>query len=129
TKIKLPDHPKLHCIGSIEYKDMPNLYRQYDILLSPTVREGLPMAVMEAMGCGLSVIATDCSSLPELIDEAKGGYLCPLGDVHCFAEKINLLADSHHIRTEMGEYNRSKVESHFTLEKMVAQYRDLFSSL
>jgi len=51
---------------------------------------------------------------------------CPVGDVGAFAEKINLLADSPKLRHEMGEYNRSKVEKMFTLDRMVKEYRELF---
>jgi len=113
-------------VGRVEYSDMPQLYRSADMLLSPTVREGLPLAVMEAMACGLSVVATNCSSLPELIDEGKGGFLCGLGDVDDFAAKINLLAENKALCQEMGAYNRAKVEEMFTLNRMVSEYKELF---
>ena len=80
-----------------------------DILLMPTVREGLSLAVLEAMSCGLPVVASNCSSLPEQIDEGLGGFLCPVGDVNMFAERLNYLADSPKIRKNMGQYNREKV--------------------
>lgn len=75
------------------------------------------------------MVATDCSSLPELIDHGKGGFLCPLGDVDAFAEKVNLLAESPALRREMGEYNRAKVERLFTLERMVLEYEELFEKV
>ena len=100
-----------------------------DILLMPTVREGFGLAVAEAMACGLPVVASDCSSIPELIDDGKGGYLCPIGDVDAFAEKINLLAESPTLRREMGEYNRTKVEKLFTLDRMVKNYQALFEEV
>jgi len=64
-----------------------------------------------------------------LIDGGKGGFLCPLGNVNSFAEKINFLADNPELRREMGEYNRVKVEKMFTLERMVAQYQELFEEV
>jgi len=54
---------------------------------------------------------------------------CPVGDVGAFTEKINLLADSPQLRHEMGEYNRSKVEKMFTLDRMVSEYRNLFEQV
>jgi len=129
TRKNLSDLPNLQSIGPVRFEDMPNHYRQMDILLMPTVREGLSVAVLEAMACGLPVIASNCSSLPEQIDEDKGGCLCPVGDVNDFAEKINILADSPNLRREMGEYNRSKVEKNFTLDKMVSEYRNLFDEV
>jgi L-malate glycosyltransferase len=129
TKNTLLGHPKLRCLGTIPHPDMPHVYQQMDMLLMPTVREGLSLSVLEAMACGLPVVASDCSSLPELIDNGKGGFLCPVGDVAAFAEKINFLAQAPELRRQMGEYNRAKVEKMFTLERMVSEYRELFESL
>jgi len=75
------------------------------------------------------VVATNCSSLPELIDEGQGGFLCGLGNVDDFAAKINLLADNEALRQEMGAYNRAKVEDMFTLSRMVAGYSELFEEV
>ena len=119
----------LRSLGEIPSKDMPLVYRKHDILLSPTVREGFGLAIAEAMACGLPVVASNCSSIPELVDHGKGGFLCPVGDVDAFAEKINLLADSPGLRKEMGEYNRAKVEKMFTVERMVNEYKDLFEEV
>ena len=119
----------LKAIGPIPFEQMTDRYRGMDILLLPTVREGLSLSVLEAMACGLPVIASDCSSLPEQIDHGKGGFLCPVGDVDAFAERINILADSPRLRPEMGEYNRAKVEKMFTLERMVNEYRGLFEEV
>jgi glycosyltransferase involved in cell wall biosynthesis len=119
----------LYSVGSVSFEDMPDCYRQMDILLMPTVREGFGLSVAEAMACGLPVVASNCSAIPELIDDGKGGFLCPVGDVNAFAEKINLLADSPQLRREMGAYNRSKVEKLFTLERMVKEYQELFEEV
>ncbi len=129
TNDSLADHPRIRCLGKISYADMPDVYRQADLLLFPTVREGLSLAALEAMACGLPLVASNCSSLPELLDHDQGGFLCPLGDVQVFADKINQLADDARLRREMGEYNRSKVEKAFTLERMVKEYRYLFDEV
>ena len=95
----------------------------------PTVREGFGLSIAEAMACGLPVVATNCSAIPELIDEGKGGFLCPPGDVAVFAEKLNILAGSPEMRREMGEYNRAKAEKQFTLGRMVREYDRLFNEV
>ena len=122
----LAGHPRLVNVGRVPYKDMPALYQSADILLFPTVREGFGLAAAEAMACGLPVVATNCSALPELIDDSKGGFLCCLGDVGGFADKINILAVNEVLRKEMGQYNRVRVEELFTLNRMVAEYQELF---
>jgi glycosyltransferase involved in cell wall biosynthesis len=129
TQKNLPAHPNLKNIGAIPYSYMPIIYQDADILLFPTAREGFGLAVAEAMACGLPVVATNCSSLPELIDDGKGGFLCPVGDANAFAERINLLSDSPSLRREMGEYNRAKVEKMFTLDRMIKEYKELFQEV
>jgi glycosyltransferase involved in cell wall biosynthesis len=129
TKKKLPAHTNLKNIGAVPYSYMPKVYQDADILLFPTVREGFGLAAAEAMACGLPVVATNCSSLPELIVNGKGGYLCELGNVDEFAARINELAASPALRREMGEYNRAKVEKMFTLDRMVKEYQDLFQEV
>lgn len=129
TRNTLPYHDNLKPIGPVPFKGMPTRYHQMDILLMPTVREGLSLAVLEAMSSGLPVVASDCSSLPEQIDNGRGGFLCPIGDVDAFADKINFLAESPKLRQEMGEYNRAKVEKYFTLEWMIKEYKNLFEEV
>ena len=119
----------LKAIGPIPFEEMADHYREMDILLLPTVREGFGLSVAEAMACGLPVVASNCSSIPELVDHGKGGFLCPVGDVDAFAERINILADSPRLRREMGEYNRAKAEKMFTLERMVNEYKNLFEEV
>ncbi len=116
-------------IGKIAYSQMPGLYRDVDMLLMPTVREGLSLAVLEAMASGLPVVATDCSSLPEQIDHGKGGFLCVPGDVGDFAARANQLAADAGLRREMGEYNRARVEHQFVLGRMQEDYLRLFQQL
>ncbi|MDY6843678.1 MAG: glycosyltransferase family 4 protein [Thermodesulfobacteriota bacterium] len=125
----LSSNPRLKCMKSVPFETMPDCYRYMDILLVPSVREGFGLTIAEAMACGLPVVASNCSAIPELIENEKGGFLCPVGDVNAFAEKINVLADSPKLRREMGEYNRAKVERLFVLERMVSQYKELFESI
>jgi glycosyltransferase involved in cell wall biosynthesis len=126
---KLEMTENLESIGSIPFDEMPACYRSMDILLMPTVREGFGLAVAEAMACGLPVVASDCSAIPELLIHGKGGFLCPVGDVDAFAEKINLLAENYELRREMGEFNRARVEAHFTLRLMIRKYQELFEEI
>ena len=87
------------------------------------------MAVAEAMACGLPVVASDCSSMPELVDDSKSGFLCPVGDTDAFADRINILAASEKLRHEMGDYNREKAIREFSIDKMVEGYERLFSKV
>ena len=127
--VKLNGAMRLRYIGKIPPEQMPELYQSADILLLPTVREGLCRAALEAMSTGLPVVTTSASSMPELIHHERGGYLCDLGDTEAFAQAINLLAEDRKRRIEMGEYNRARILEHFNARKMIEAYRDLFEKI
>lgn len=122
----LINHPRANCLGSVPHNEMPSLYNQADIFLFPSIREGFGLAIAEAMACGLPIITSNCSALPELVDNNKGGYLCEVGDVEAFSERVKRLAQSPQLRKEMGQYNRIKAENFFALDRMVSSYKALF---
>ena len=122
-------HPRLRPLGRIPHEKMPDVYREMDILLFPTVREGFGLAAVEAMACGLPVVATNGSALPEVVTDGQGGFLCPLGDVAAFVNAVQALADDTALRQRMGAFNRVVVEQRFTLSQMIAEYEAVFDSL
>jgi len=126
---ELPAHPRLECVGSIPHARMPEVYGRADVLLLPTVREGFSMTVLEAMACGLPVVASDCASLPEQVEHGKGGFLCPIGDVGALAAALNRLAGSPDLCRQMGEFNRRKAENEFPLGAMVKGYEAIFKEV
>ena len=117
---------RIKFIKKILPEKMPELYKSVDILLLPTVREGLSRAALEAMSAGLPIVSTNISSMPELIHHGKGGYLCNLGDVDAFSSAINKLAENENLRDQMGEYNRSRIVTEFSAKKMIDNYIKLF---
>lgn len=121
--------PGLHPLPAVPHEDMPALYQAHDILLFPTLREGFGLVAAEAMACGLPVVATDCSSLPELVVDGKGGLLFAPGDMAGMREKVLRLAQDATLRAEMGAFNRERVEKDFGLERMLLAYREIFASL
>jgi glycosyltransferase involved in cell wall biosynthesis len=125
----LPALPNLIDLGMIRHADMPELMRSVHLLLFPTFREGFGLVAAEAMATGLPVIATNCSSLPELVEDGRGGYLCAPGDVAAFADRISQLAENPGLRNEMGEYNRARAERLFSLDRIVRQYQALFEEI
>ena len=128
-KGSLPSDSRLEPIGNVPHAEMPSRYRQADILLSPSVREGFGLAVAEAMACGLPVVTTNGSALKELIVDGKGGFLCEIGDVGSFASRINRLAGDSALRRTMGQFNRERVEKLFSLPRMVREYGELFARI
>jgi glycosyltransferase involved in cell wall biosynthesis len=116
-------------LGQVRHAEMPAVYRETDILFMPSVREGFGLCAAEAMACGLPVVGCDSSALAELVVNGQGGVLCGTGKLDCYVNAITSVAEDPGAAPEMGAFNRSRVEQHFTLERMIREYRDLFTEL
>lgn len=116
----------LHPQGRVPHQEMPALYRRFDALLLPTVREGMSLALLEAMASGLAVVASEVASNPELIAEDEGGLLCPVSEPEAYAAALRRLAADRELVRRMGAHNRRVMEQRYTVERMVAGYRALF---
>ncbi|MGB0721600.1 MAG: glycosyltransferase family 4 protein [Gammaproteobacteria bacterium] len=123
---RLPDHPRLEPLGPVPYARMHTLYQQADMVLYPSFREGFGLVAAEAMACGLPVVASDNSSLPEVVDHGLGGFLCETGSVEAHLNALMTLADSPARLRDMGHHNRERAEERFDERDMFAAYRALF---
>jgi glycosyltransferase involved in cell wall biosynthesis len=121
-------HPRLVSLGSIPYSKMHLAYQQADILLFPAYREGFGLCVAEAMSCGLPVISTRCSAIPELVTEGFGGFLVPPGDFPAMLEKILLLLQQTSLRESMGAWNRTRAIEYFDRKRMANEYQAIFAN-
>lgn len=130
THATLNSHdPRLRCLGRLGPDGLREAYTRCDIFLFPSRLEGFGYPVAEAMACGKPVVATNYASLPELLDDGAGGYLCPRDDVDAFVDRIRSLAARPELRAEMGAYNRARIERHFTLRQTVENYLRLYEEL
>lgn len=84
-----------------------------DLLLLPSLREGMPVALLEAMSLGVPVIASKISGVVEIVREMETGILIPPGDAAALAEKILLLLSSDPMRSSLGEAGREEVRRRF----------------
>lgn len=80
-------------------------------------REGIPVALMEAMMCGLPVVASGVSGIPELVSHGETGYLVAPGDPWSLADRLAELAAAPELRKRMGTAGREKVLTDFDLSR------------
>lgn len=119
----------MHSVGRINDKDvLIKTYQQADALLFPTRLEGLPLCALEAQSCGLPVIATNGSSLPETVENGLTGILCEQDDIEAFANAARTLANDEVRWHRMREAARQRVEDRFTLDAMIDDYIALYRS-
>ena len=125
----LAEQPKLQKIPRVAHSQMHMIYQDSDIFFFPTVREGFGLVVAEAMACGLPVVVSNCSSMPELVVHGKGGFLFEPGNRAQMLEYLLRLSREPGLRQEMGAFNRERVVREFPLDRMIKGYRDVFEHL
>ena len=90
-------------------RDMENWYRASDICVSSSRIEGLPFNVMEAMACGLPVVASAIKGHQDLVCNGENGFLYPFNDTKAFANAVQRMQDAN-VRQRMGEAASSSVQ-------------------
>jgi glycosyltransferase EpsD len=107
--------------------DIEHLLKIADIAVSSSNREGLPVNVMEAMACGLPVIATHNRGHSELIINDKNGYIVPRNNDELFGNRIYNLYSSPEIRKTMGEESRKRIKP-YSLNEVGEELGRLYSA-
>ncbi len=111
---------RVHLLGP--RSDVPSLLAAADLFALPSHREGLPLALLEAMLAGKPIVASAVGGIPEAIRPGEHGVLVPAGEVEPLAEALgSLLADPGE-RARLGEAARARAEREFTLNEMVDRY-------
>ncbi len=102
-------------------EDMPGVYASLDVLVQPSLREGMPMTLLEAMASGVPVVATRVGAAADVIDNGRTGMLVPPSDVPALTAAVqSLLRDDHGI----GQAARQEVERRFTVDVMARRYAE-----
>jgi glycosyltransferase involved in cell wall biosynthesis len=122
----LEDQVKLH----EPVKDIQNMYPKYSMLiLSSRYMEALPMVLLEAMACGVPLVAFDAPCGPkDVIEDGKNGFLVKTGEIETLAGKINQLIESPDMRKTMGHI-AGKMSENYRIEKIMPRWDQLFKEL
>src|SRR5579884_397699 len=118
------------CVRFLGYRsDVPDLLAASDFFLLPSLTEGLPLSVLEAMSQRLPVVATPVGGIPEVVHSGQHGLLVPVRDPQALAAAITeMVADPEHCRA-LGEAAYQRVRETFSIEAMTRQYETLYYSL
>lgn len=105
------------------------IYENSLAVVVPSLSEGLPMVVLEAMTCGKAVIASKVGDIPLAVKHNKTGLLTEPGDSSALEKNIRILLGDAGLRRRMGSDGRELVEKGFTVDKMARETLKLYDSL
>jgi N-acetyl-alpha-D-glucosaminyl L-malate synthase BshA len=106
--------------------DLPAVLREADLFLLPSETESFGLAALEAMACGVPVIASAVGGLSEVIVEGETGFLRPLGDVAAMTAVARQMLDDPDLRARLSRAARRRAETQFRREPAVDRYLDVY---
>jgi L-malate glycosyltransferase len=118
---------KINFTGWISPQEVLEIFEKSDILLMPSLSEGLPVVGVQALEKGLAIISSDAGGLVEIVEDGYNGYLLNLGNIGEWTTKIELLKN----RTKLNEFkvnSREKVKG-FDIITIGKSYLDLFEEI
>ena len=119
--------PSARFLGPRPPADMPEVYRSADVFCLPSWYEAMPLSVLEAMACGLPVVATTVGDVPRMVDDGDSGLLVPPRDPAALAEALRVLLTAPERRARLGAQARRRVEERYAVRRLAADLRDLYT--
>jgi glycosyltransferase involved in cell wall biosynthesis len=110
-------------------QDIPDILNALDIYCLPSLWEGLPIGLLEAMAMGKAVVATAIDGTKEVVDHLQNGLLIPPMSPEKLAESLVLLATDNDLRNALGRSARQTVQERYNVENMTRQVEKLYKQL
>jgi len=107
--------------GFVPRHEMPSIYRDADVFVLPSQSEGMSMALLESMACGLPVVVTDVGGTQELVKDGVNGLVIQWADVSALVAAVERVIDDHELRQTMGRQNRL-IAQNFNWQSIARSY-------
>ncbi len=117
---------RFHLLG--DRADVPRLRPAFDVFAMSSLYEGLPCAIVEAMSCGVPVVATAVNSVPEIVVSGKTGLLARPGDPKSLARALDFMLSHPGDALRMAEAARSHIGNRFTAEVLGRDLTEVYDS-
>jgi glycosyltransferase involved in cell wall biosynthesis len=120
---------KVRVVPNVAHEQLPAYYRLADVLVFPSVRDGLPNALLEGMACERAVVASEVGGIPDVVHDQETGLLVPPGDATALTGAVLALLSDPERRERMGRAARAVVAAEFTpareIERNLAVYHNV----
>jgi glycosyltransferase involved in cell wall biosynthesis len=115
--------------GFVKQSDLEKIFLNASYFVLPSISEGMPVAVLEAMSYGLPVIASRTGGLNEVILDSVNGFLVTPRSVTELREKIELLACNHELCQRLGKNARRLIEQKYSITKVAREVEQVYKKL
>ncbi len=119
---------KLVWEGNLPGSRLPALINQADVFVMPSLYEGHPKAMIEAMACGCAVLGADSPGIRDIIEHQRNGYLCS-PDSESIGSALQELLDNSELRKELGRNAREFTLENYSLEKILSMELKLLNEV
>jgi len=122
--IQLDIKKNVQFVGKVPHEKVQSYMHQADVFVLPSLSEGLPNVILEAMACGLPVVATRVGGVPDIIQDRVHGYLVESENADDIARKLIMILNNNSIASEFSLYNRKTVKK-YEYENIIIQFENI----
>lgn len=126
--LTLGSKANIQFLGSISHEQLPKYFAEADIFVLPSLFEGHPKVLVEAMAAGLAIVGTDVRGIQNLIQHNKTGILTGTEALD-IAQGIQKFVDDPSLRLQLGKNARAQAEKELSFEQIVLQEKDIYAEL
>ncbi|WP_144505536.1 glycosyltransferase family 4 protein [Bacillus mycoides] len=108
--------------------DIASLLQMCDLAVASSYREGLPVNIMEAMACGLPVVATDNRGHRELIINNKNGWIVDRDDINAMADRIKGISINPKVLAQMGQYGCTIIKNQYSVNEVLKEKQEIYTT-
>jgi colanic acid/amylovoran biosynthesis glycosyltransferase len=119
---------RVHFLGAVAPAGVPERLAAADVFVLPSLAEGVPVALMEAMAIGLPVVSTSVMGIPELVTSGESGLLVRPGRADELADALGRLRDPS-VRAAMGAEGRRRIATEYSVDRSAAAVTALLTRL
>ncbi|MDI6807244.1 MAG: glycosyltransferase family 4 protein, partial [Candidatus Aenigmarchaeota archaeon] len=120
---------KVELLGKIPFFKLPEFYSAADLFVLPSLSEGLPKVVLEALACGTPIVATAVSGIPEIIEHEKTGLLVPPTDYLALVNAIKYAIENENGMKKMAKRGRKFIIKNFSWKKAAHTSIEIYKSV
>jgi glycosyltransferase involved in cell wall biosynthesis len=118
---------RVHLLGLRD--DVANVLAAADVFALPSLSEGLPLALLEAMFSGRPIVASAVGEVPATLDHGRAGVLVPPADPAALADALGLILGDRDSARALGDVARRRAAGHYDVSQMVRRYRTMYDQL